>query len=263
RRLVGDDRAVGDGRLEYDVELDQDLAVDRQAQITNVDDTGTLGAARTAGGADVGAGRGRDQRERAGRKVRLCVERVHVVEYSEIAERLSGRAEAQGIAQLVARRGRFGGVYTAGEIRDGLVEEISRYGHRHGVGVLIVRDAGRAGGQSAGVGLAAGNAAVAIEPLDGACDIGERDTILRLGVELGPVTDDQPLIRADPSRGRQHREVELAVGRTAVAQRVAAARVERAFARDRGDAVCRKDLRAQDLGRQIAHAARRALRQQV
>src|SRR5439155_10871463 len=150
------DRAVGDGRLECDIELDHGLAVDRQAQITNVDDTGTLGAARIAGGADVGAGRRRDQRERAGRKVRVWVESVHVVEYSEIAERLIGRAEAQGIAQLVPRRGRFGGVYTAGEIRNGLVEEPSRQGHRYGVGVLMVEDAGRAVGQSTGVGLAAG-----------------------------------------------------------------------------------------------------------
>src|SRR5207249_5021416 len=111
RRLVGDDRAICDGRLECDVELDQDLAADRHVQITNVDDTGALGAARVAGSADVGAGRGRDERERAGREIRLRVQRVHVVEYPEIAERLIGGAEAQGIAQLVARRGRCGGVY--------------------------------------------------------------------------------------------------------------------------------------------------------
>src|SRR5262249_20805648 len=89
------------------------------------------------------------------------------------------------------------------------------------------------------------------------------DTILRVGVELGPVTDDQPLIRADPSRGRQHYDVELAVGRRAVAANVVADRVERALAWDRSDAVCRKDLRAQAFGRQIAHAARRDVRQQV
>src|SRR5262249_34261519 len=79
--LVGDDRAVGDPRLECDVELDQGLAVDRQIQITNVDDTGTSKATRAAGGADVRAGRVRDQRERAGREIRLWIASVHVVEY--------------------------------------------------------------------------------------------------------------------------------------------------------------------------------------
>src|SRR5207245_3208843 len=137
----------------------------------NVDDTGALAAARAAGGADVGAGRRRDEGERAGREIRWSIESIQLVEYPEIAERLIDRAEAQGVAQLVARRGRCGGVDTAGEIRDGLVEEPSRQRHRHGEGVLIVQDAWRAVGQSAGVGLAAGNAVVAIEPLDGADDI--------------------------------------------------------------------------------------------
>ena len=106
RRLIGDDRAVGEGRLQRDVELDQDLAVGRQVQVTNVDDAGAFGAARAAGGADVGAGRERDERQRAGREIRLCVERIQIVKDSEIAERLIGRAEAQRIAQPVARRGR-------------------------------------------------------------------------------------------------------------------------------------------------------------
>ena len=65
RRLIGDDRAVGERRPQRDVELDQDLAVDRQVQVTDVDDAGALGAARAAGGADVGAGRVSDERQRA------------------------------------------------------------------------------------------------------------------------------------------------------------------------------------------------------
>src|SRR5262249_1017438 len=149
-------------------ELDQRLAVDRQAQVTNVEDTGAIGAPRTAGAAGVGARRGLDQRERAGSEIRLRVERIHLVEYPEIAERLTGRAEAQGIAQLVARCGRCSRVYTGREIRDGLVEVISRKRDRYGEGVLIVQDAGCAVGQSAGIGFAAGIAAVGIEPLDGA-----------------------------------------------------------------------------------------------
>src|SRR5262249_50246976 len=152
-RLVGDDGAVAESWVECDVELDQGLAVDRQAQVTNVDDAGALGPARAAGGTDVSAGRERDERERAGRKIRLCVESIHLVKDAEIAERVTGRAEAQGIAQPVAWRGRCGGVYTACKIRDGLVEEISRQSYRHSVGVLIVGDAGRAVGQSASVGL--------------------------------------------------------------------------------------------------------------
>src|SRR5207249_4059353 len=122
------------GRLECDVELDQDVAVDRQAQVTNVDDTGALGATRAAGGTDVGACGVNAERERARREIRLCVESIHLVKDPEIAQRLIGRAEVQGIAQPVTRRGRGGGVYTAGEIRNGLFEDISRERHRHGVG---------------------------------------------------------------------------------------------------------------------------------
>ena len=53
------------------------------------------------------------------------------------------------------------------------------------------------------------------------------------------------------------------LGAAAVAQRVIRAGAERALARDRRDAVGREDLGAQDFGRQIAHAARRAVREQV
>ncbi len=129
------------------------------------------------------------------------------------------------------------------------------------MGVLVVRDADRAVGQCTGGSLAVGLTVIGVEPLNGAGDVRERDSVLGVAVELGPVTDDQPLIRADRSRGRQYGDVELAVGRSAVAQQVVAARVELALARDRGDAVSRKDLGAQDFGRQIAHAARRAVRQ--
>ena len=61
----------------------------------------------------------------------------------------------------------------------------------------MIEDAGRAVAQGAVVGIAVGIVAAGIEPLDGTCDIGERDAILRIGIELSPVTDDQPLIRAD------------------------------------------------------------------
>src|SRR5207249_6631961 len=106
--------------------------------------TGALAAPRAAGGADVGAGRGRDERERAGREIRCCVESIELVKDPEIAERLTGGAEAQGVAQLFAWSGRCGGVCTTRGIRHGLVEEISRARHRHSEGILKVQDAGRA-----------------------------------------------------------------------------------------------------------------------
>ena len=92
-----------------------------------------------------------------------------------------------------------------------------------GVVVLMVHDAGRAVRQSPGGRLTVGIAALGIEPLDGARDIGEADTILCIGVELSPVTNDQPLIRTDRSCGRQHCHFKLAIGRGGVDQRVASA----------------------------------------
>src|SRR5436305_1256438 len=81
--------------------------------VTYVDDTGPLRPARVAGSTDVGAGRRGDERERARREIRLCVESIHLVKDAEIVERLTGRTEAQGIAEFVARRRRCGGVDTA------------------------------------------------------------------------------------------------------------------------------------------------------
>src|SRR5262249_36497521 len=154
-----------------------------QVQIANVDNTGALRAARAAGSADVGAGWEHHERERAGCEYGFGVKSVQGVEYSEIGQRLIGCAEAQGIAQPVSRRGRCGGVCTAREIRDGLVEEITREDHCHGVGVLKIEDARRAISERVRRGYAVGIAAVPIEPLDRTRDIGERDAILRVGVE--------------------------------------------------------------------------------
>jgi hypothetical protein len=60
------------------------------------------------------------------------------------------------------------------------------------VRVLMVQSAWRAVGQRARRGLAIRIAAVGIEPLDGARDIRESDAILRVGVELRPIANDQP-----------------------------------------------------------------------
>ena len=56
---------------------------------------------------------------------------VQIVEDPEIADRLIGCAEAQGVAQHVPRRRRGGGIHTAGSIRDGLLEEEPRERHGH------------------------------------------------------------------------------------------------------------------------------------
>src|SRR5262249_46131111 len=156
---------------QVDVKLDNGLAAaGRQAQITNVDETGASGAACAAGGTGVGACRRCDERQRTRRKISLCIESIQFVNDAEIAEPLIGRAEAQRVAQLVARRGSCGRVCTAGEIRDALFEDRSRdwRAHCYCEGVLMVRDAWRAVGQSVRVRAAVRIAAVGVEPLGGA-----------------------------------------------------------------------------------------------
>src|SRR5262245_4136814 len=98
----------------------------------------------------------------------------------------------------------------------------------------MVDDAGCAVGQAPGRSLAVGTAAVAVEPLNSARNVGERNSILCVGVELGSITDDQPFVRADPSSRRKHGDVELTVGRTGVVNRVIDTPIERGLARDRG-----------------------------
>src|SRR5688500_2738289 len=71
------------------------------------------------------------------------------------------------------------------------------------------------------------------------------------------------LVRADDAGGRQHRHVENAGRRRAVGERVVAARVQRGLAWHRRDAVRGEHLCAQDLRGQVAHAARRAVREAV
>ena len=60
-------------------------------------------------------------------------------------------------------------------------KEISCERHRYGVGVFVIDCTRRAVGQRA-CNRAIGG--VVIEPLNGPCDIGERDGVLRIGVEL-------------------------------------------------------------------------------
>ena len=58
----------------------------------------------------------------------------------------------------------------------------------------------------------------------GARYVRELGAILAVGVELGPVSNDQTLIRADRARGGEHGQRELAGGRTGVADREVGAR---------------------------------------
>ena len=89
-----------------------------------------------------------------GAKAASALRASEFVNDSEIGERLIGCPEAQRIAQPVTWCGRRCGIRTAREIRDGLLEEVTRERHRHGVGVLVVQDAGRTVGQCSRVGHA-------------------------------------------------------------------------------------------------------------
>ena len=127
--------------------------------------------------------------------------------------------------------------------------------YRDGVGVLEIKDAGRAIGERAREGLAGGNAAVGVEPLDCARYVCELNTVLAVGVELGPVGNDQTLTRADRGRRSEHGQRELARGRTEVADREVGAWKQRALARDRRDPIRLEDLHAEYLGCKGTHAA--------
>ena len=123
--------------------------------------------------------------------------------------------------------------------------------------------AGRAVGQRPRERDTARGAAVAVEPFSGPGDVDQRGSILAVDVELGPIGDDQPLVRADHRRRREHREGERAGRRARVGEREVGARDQRALAGGGRDAVGREDLRAQHLRGGIAHAARRAVGQHV
>jgi hypothetical protein len=125
--------------------------------------------------------------------------------------------------------------------------------HRDGVRVLVIDRARRAVGERAGERAAVQDRAVAVEPLGGASDVGERDAVLAVGVEARAVVDDQVLVRTDCAGRVEQRERELAGRCTRVAQRVVRALGEwRTSERD-----------ALHLGREIAHAARRPVRKPV
>ena len=65
-------------------------------------------------------------------------------------------------------------------------------------------DAWRAIGECVREALASGDAGVAVEPLDGASNVGECSANLTVRVEPGLVIDDQTLILADRGGRREH-----------------------------------------------------------
>src|SRR4029077_19330317 len=95
---------------------------------------------------------------------------------------------------------RSAATYHADLLRDG---ELAHH-HRDRVGILIVQNAGCAVSQRTGEAVAVGSGAVAVEPLDGASDVGERSANLTVRVQLGLVIDDQTLVLADRGGRREH-----------------------------------------------------------
>jgi len=71
-------------------------------------------------------------------------------------------------------------------------------------GILEIEDAWRAIGECAREALAGGDAGVAVEPLDGTSNVGERSAILTVRVDLGLVIDDQTLVLADRGGRGEH-----------------------------------------------------------
>jgi hypothetical protein len=261
--LVEDHAAVSERRVQPDVELDPDLAARGNAQAADVEDAGPVRSAARVGVAGVGAWRDAagDERERAGHERGKGVEGAQIVMEREVVERDVRALQAQRVAQRVARSCRRSRAHAAGEVLDALLEEVAGQRHRDGVSVLVIGYADAAVAQGARVGLAIGIAAVGIEPLRRSSDIGERDAVLAVSVELGPVGDDQALIRTDRARSREQGQGQLAAGRRAVAEREVAALDQHAG--DRRAPVGLEDLGAQHLGRRVAHAARGAVGEPV
>ena len=115
----------------------------------------------------------------------------------DVRERLVVRLQAQRVAQRVARRRDGGRVLRrcAGSRRSSrrsmpvsaTVRRCARPGDRACRPCRWSACACRAGDSAIG--------AVVVEPLRGARDVGQRGAVLRVGVELRPVRDDQVLVR--------------------------------------------------------------------
>ena len=109
------------------------------------------------------------------------------------------------------------------------------------MGVLTVGSTLRAIGQGARVGLADGVIFV-VGPLGGSGNVGEQGAAFAVGVDLGPVCDDQALIRPDRAGRLEQGQAELAAG---VAEQIVGVQDQRATReRDAGHLRC-----------QIAHPA--------
>src|SRR5438270_5435053 len=103
------------------------------------------------------------------------------------------------VVELPARR-RSAAAYHADLLRNR--EACGHY--RDGMGILEIKDAWRAIGECVRETLAGGDAGVGIEPLDGASNVGERSANLTVRVKLGPVGNDQILIRANRGGRCEH-----------------------------------------------------------
>src|SRR5262249_28578312 len=117
-----------------------------------------------------------------------------------------------------------------------------------GVGILEIEDTRRAVGERVLVSLPCGDTAVRIEPLDCAGYVRQLGSSLAVGIELGPVIEDQTLSRADRAGSSEHGQHERTGGRTRIADRKVCPWNQRSFACNRRNAVRLENLGAEYLG---------------
>ncbi len=264
-RLIYDHRILEDVVHQRDIENDLDLVTGQNAEIADVDEPGAVNAAEGVGAGNVPARGNADDRKRTGLEGGKGIQAPEIVAEGECAERLVDAPKAQPVAQRVARQG-GGDALAAERVMDGFLEEIAGKGSQHRMSVLAVGDPHCAVRQGAGVGLA--DAGIfAVEPLDGAGDIGEHCAVFGRFVELCPVFEEQMLTRPDGACRLVKHKGEFAgwrACRARIAERVIAPRRQRT----RGsvgseDAHASRELRRETAHRATQRGVRRLLRQPI
>ncbi len=181
----------------------------------------------------------------------------------DVVQRAVCRLQAQRVSQRVARRRGAGRVDSAGQVLNGLLEEVAEQGYCHGMRILVICDTGCTVGQRTVEFDAVGIAAVAVEPLGGADDVGQGGTVLAVGIQLRTVIDDQALVRPDYRGRREHGQGKLTVRATAVSDGVVGTCRQWPLAGNRRYAVRCKYLRIEDLRRLVAHTPRGTVRKAI
>ncbi len=264
-RLVLNDQAIGQDRRQRHVELDLNLATGRHAQVAHVDNAGAVGPAIGVGVADVRPRRGAagDEPQRAGHEHLRGVEQAEIVVERDGGQRRIGRPQAQRVAQRITGCRRRSRADSAGQVLDGFLEEVAGQRDRDAMGVLVVQRPDRAVRQRPRVRQSVAVAGIIAKPGGNAGQIGQCDVIVAVVVDLGLVSDDQALARADRGGGTDHRQLQPTVRRGGIAHREIDTRCQRPLPGYRRQAVGREHLGAEHAGREIAHAARGPVRQHV